>query len=237
MMKAPGQASNARAAECPTAPAPPISPVLVPLRSEESRRCRSIMVHSTCTDGYETVDVRADTGLNLVGTPSPQVRSHESHACTQCTHCMRCVQTYKGVESEKPLGIRLRNTSRGYWAPCPWGSGRASRAAKALGTFMRRRTTPPSDLHLAIAVYRLACYNESRQHSIRINHVFRPMRYSVTTSCNGRLGHKLAALVSTPSKQNTPTGQAAQTPARGCSGVRSQGYSRELSGCRVARDG
>ena len=88
---------------------------------------------------------------------------------------------------------------------------------------MRRRTTPSSDLHLVIAVYRLACYNESREHRIRINHVFRPMRYSVTTSCNGRPGHKLAALVSTPSKQNTATGKAAQTPARGCSGVPSRG--------------
>lgn len=88
---------------------------------------------------------------------------------------------------------------------------------------MRRRTAPPSDLHLAIAVYRLACYNESRQHRIRINHVFRLMRYSVTTSCNGRPGHKFAALVSTPSKKNTATGQAAQTPARGCSGVPSRG--------------
>jgi len=69
----------------------------------------------------DSVDVRADTGLNLVGTPSPQVRSHESHACTQCTHCMRCAQTYKGIESEKPSGIRLRNTSRGYRGALPRG--------------------------------------------------------------------------------------------------------------------
>lgn len=101
---------------------------------------------------------------------------------------------------------------------------------------MRRRTTPPSDLHLAIAVYWLACYNRSRQHSIRINHVFRPRRYSVTTSCNGRPGHKLAALVSTPSKQNTATAQAAQTRTR-MQRSSIQGHPRGLSGCRVARDG